>query len=98
MSIKKSKGHKAFTQDGKKEWLVFENNLYLAAITNPFDTNDNRVGVWECTVTRAKEYPELYPFMAKKPEHRMHNAPVKMGKGLPLMVKSPMGHGLISIE
>lgn len=60
----KSVNHRAF--DDQIEYLIIENNLYTAEIAENPDETGNRPHKWLCTVEKALEYPESFPFLQPK--------------------------------
>ena len=99
--IVKSKNHKAFSNCGQYEYVLTEGQLYKCNVGNPFDTEDNRLGVWECTEKMALKLPDVYPFLQPEKtdswQERVYNAPVA-SRGTATLFKSPMTGTYVGID
>lgn len=53
-----SANHAGLTPDNKGEYLVKDDQVYIAPFSNVLQTNGDRLGRWECTLEHAKRYQE----------------------------------------
>ena len=98
--IVKSKNHVAFSDCENYEYVPTDGHLYKCNVKNPFDTEDKRLGAWECTEKMALEHPEVYPFLQPQKtdswQERVYDAPVGH-RGVATLFKAPTG-GYVSID
>ncbi|EKU98004.1 hypothetical protein Lepto7375DRAFT_7263 [Leptolyngbya sp. PCC 7375] len=99
--IVKSKNHVAFSDCKNYEYVLTEGHLYKCSVSNPFDTEDNRLGAWECSEAMALNLPDIYPFLQPQKvdswQERVYNAPVT-GRGTATLFRSPVTGGYVGID